>query len=91
MVVKEEPDGRICARPTAELRKPAEAKESDSLNENGNSANIQRLIDRYGATMTEVVNPIRRRPTALDMWEQDDMNRLQRMTLTWVPLLVCCG
>jgi hypothetical protein len=91
MDVKEGRAERVTARPTADVHKPAEAKESGTLNENGNSASLQRVIDMYGATLTEVVNPIKHRPTALDMWEQDDLNRLQRMALTCVPLLNDCG
>ena len=39
---------------------------------------VQKLIDRR-PEMKETVNPIRRRPTALDMWNDDDERRLKQM------------
>jgi hypothetical protein len=48
------------------------------------NAHLQRLDERYGGSLTEVVNPIRRRPTAVDMWEKDDMRRLELVDRTMV-------
>lgn len=82
MAVRETRAENIAKQEPTNDRKQPEPTERDELNDFGNSASIQRLIDRYGSAMTEVVNPIRRRPTALDMWEQDDLNRLHRVPQT---------
>jgi len=39
---------------------------------------IDLLMQRYGDRMTEVVNQVRRRPTAVDMWERDEKNHMDR-------------
>jgi len=67
----------IC-RPTFET-----SSSVDSIKE-AQCDNIQRLVRRYGPVMTEVVNPVRDRPTALDLWKQDDDIHHQRIDATWV-------
>ncbi|TAQ91008.1 hypothetical protein B7494_g609 [Chlorociboria aeruginascens] len=42
---------------------------------------VDELIRSRGREMTEVVNPVRRRPTALEMWEADDIRRSQQMVV----------
>jgi hypothetical protein len=42
---------------------------------------VQKLIDRH-PEMKEVVNAVRRRPTALDMWNDDDDRRMREMAIT---------
>lgn len=87
-VIKEERVDRIAAREIANIRRTVQVQKKDIAAELPRSCNIDRLIQFYGDTMTEVVNPIRRRPTALDMWQQDDMNRLQRLAISYGPLEV---
>lgn len=39
---------------------------------------VHRLARRFGDQMTEVVNPIQRRPTAVEMWEKDGSDNMDQ-------------
>lgn len=67
------------------LRKTIEVQEVQRDPAKTFNANLQRLGQRYGESWSEVINPSRHRPTALDMWEQDDLKRFQH-TDTWYDM-----